>query len=552
MENSSNSTAFPPTSPGVDMRIAAPAAIVLLSIVAGSILAPEASEKVLQSIYGPFAKHTGAFYLWVTFIMIALSAFFACSRFGSIRFGEPGEKPEFSDSAWIAMMFCSGVAGAVMFWSIVEPLWNLAAPPQYAAALSREAYDWSLAYVLLHWGPVTWPWYAMTALPICYMFYRMKTPVLRISSVAEPVLGAKAANGWIGRGIEIFFIVGLIFSNTAVMGVSLPIVAHAFGTLTGLEPSFNMQVCILVVSTAIFTTSVTLGLKKGIKVLSYANVVIAVTMILFAFVTGPSTQIVNSFTNAFGKMCNHFFEMLFWTAPWQESSFPQDWTIFYALWMASYGPFMGLFIARISRGRTVRQVVLMSICGGVAGSFLIHGVFGSYTLYAQQNGLVDAVAVLKAQGGPAALIAVLQTLPCSSLILVGYCLFSTIFLATSVDSSAYIISCSASSRLEAGADPSFGNRFFWAILQGGLALAVISLGGLGAAKIFGNFSGALMLLPIGIAIVAWFKFIGKHDMAEEERLAALAEHCEHVLEDEVHFDTILKADPAECREGAKA
>ena len=295
-----------------------------------------------------------------------------------------------------------------------------------------------------------------------------------------------------------------------------------------------MQVVILSVSTAIFTTSVTLGLKRGIKVLSWLNVFIALGMIVFAFLAGPSTQIFNSFTNAVGKMVGNFYDMLFWTSPWQADSFPQDWTIFYALWMASYGPFMGLFIARISRGRNVRQVLLMSVFGGISGAYLIHGVFGSYTLNAQITGLVDAVAILKDQGGPAALIAVLQTLPGASIILVGYCCFSTIFLATSVDSSAYIMACSATRRMVPGLEPSLRSRFFWAVLQGALALAVISLGGMSAVRIFANFAGALMLLPICFAVIAWFKFLQSHNMqkeleenarAEAARFAARESHC---------------------------
>jgi BCCT family betaine/carnitine transporter len=308
------------------------------------------------------------------------------------------------------------------------------------------------------------------------------------------------------------------------MGVSLPIVAQALSALTGLAPTFGMRAGILLVSTAIFTTSVTLGLKRGIKMLSWINVIIALSMITFAFLVGPTTQIVNSFTNAVGKMTGNFFDMLFWTAPWQADSFPQDWTIFYALWMASYGPFMGLFIARISRGRNVRQVLLMSIFGGMSGAFLIHGVFGSYTLNAQMTGLVDAVAILKEHGGPAALIAVLQTLPGSSFILVGYCCFSTIFLATSVDSSAYIMASASTRRLVPGEDPSLQSRFFWAVIQGGLALAIISMeDGLGPVKIFANFAGALMLLPIAFAVIAWFKFIRSHNMQKELEENALAE-----------------------------
>lgn len=503
-----------------DMYILMPTAIALLVLVIVCILNPAGTESFLAAIYGPFAKHTGTVYLWITLIMIALSAFFAISKYGSIRFGEAGEKPEFSNAGWLAMMFCSGVAGAVMFWSIVEPLWNLAIPPQYAEPLSRDAFEWSLTYVLLHWGPVTWPWYVVCALPICYMFYRLKKPVLRISAVAEPVLGKKASDGWAGRILEILFIIGLLFSNTAVMGVSVPIVAEAIGALTGWQVNFGMQIWILAVSAAIFTTSVTLGLKAGIKTLSYANAVIAVSMVLYCFVVGPTTQIIDSFTFSMGKMVNEFFGMLFWTAPWQADSFPQDWTVFYALWMASYGPFMGLFIARISKGRSVREIIIMGVVGGIAGSYLIHGVFGSYTLNAQMTGLVDAVGILKESGGPAALIAVLQTLPMPSLMLIGYVMFSTIFLATSVDSSAYIMACASTRRLVPGEEPTTRSRFFWAFLQAALALAVLSLGGLQAVRIFANFAGAFMIIPIVIGLIAWFKFIKYHDMDDEQKRIA--------------------------------
>ncbi len=503
-----------------DMRIVAPSATLLILIVIWSIFFPETAEKIMQALYGPFAKNTGVVYLWATLAMIALTVFFACSRYGNIRFGEPGEKAEFSNYSWMAMMFTSGVAGAVLFWSFVEPTFNLAYPPQYAEPLSREAYDWSLSYVLLHWGPVTWPWYAITALPICYMFYRLKRPVLRISAVAEPVIGKKATDGWAGKTIEVFFIVGLIFSNTAVMGVSLPLVAHALGALLGIEPSFGLQVVILAVSACIFTASVTLGLKKGIKILSSINVSVAIAMIVYVLFVGPTVQIMESFTNSVGVMTNNFIGMLFWTSPWEASTFPQDWTIFYALWMASYGPFMGLFIARISRGRNVRQVLLWTVFGGMAGSFFIHGVFGSYALNAQKSGLVDAVGILTSngpQGGAMALIAYLQSIPGGVLMLIGYCICSTVFLATSVDSCAYIMSCAATRKLTLGTEPTTGNRFFWAFIQAGLALAVISLGGMGAAKIFANFAGALMLIPIAIAVVAWFKFVKRVDLVEEER-----------------------------------
>lgn len=512
-----------------DKKILIPATLVLIGIIACSTLFTEQFEQILKTTYGVFAKSTGTWYLWVTVLMMLLSGYFMFSKYGQIKFGEKDEKPEFNNYSWISMMFCSGVAGAVMFWSIAEPLFNLAYPPQFAEPLSRQSYEWAMSYVLLHWGPVTWPWYVVTALPICYMFYNRKKPVLRISSAAEPVLGEKV-NGPIGKGIEIFFIIGLMFSNATVMGVSVPIVNHALAATLNIEPSFTLEMIILAVSAVIFTASVSMGLKKGIKVLSDTNVVIALSMVFFCLVAGPTVFIVDNFTSSFGHMLNNFFGMVFWTDPYTKGSFPQDWTIFYALWMASYGPFMGLFIARISRGRTVRQVIGLGLAGGITGSYLIHAVFGGYTLYAQLNGVVDAVGVLKASGGPAALVAVLQSLPAGSIVLIGYCIFSTIFLATSVDSCAYIISCAATTKLAVGHEPTRGHRFYWAAIQAGLALAAITLGGIGPVKIFANFAGALMLVPIAFLVLSWFKMTRednafvKCSIPETPQMSPIASH----------------------------
>ena len=512
-----------------DMSILLPSGVLLFIIITLSVLYPERAESVLASIYAPFIAHTGIVYLWATFIMILTSVFFICSRYGNIRFGEPGEKPEFGAVTWIIMMFSAGVAGAVLFWSIVEPLSHISSPPLYAEPLSRAAYDWSLAYVLLHWGPITWPWYAVTALPICYMLYRKKKPVLRISAVAGPAIGEKAVQGWIGKVIEVFFVDGFIFSNTTVMSICVPIGVQAFAMLMGIQPTFIMQVILLAISMAIFILCSGSGLKQGIVLLSRAKVTIVILMIFYVLFAGPTSELLSIFTNAFGKMVGNWPTMLFWTSPWQKESFPQDWTIFYCLWMASYGPFMGLFIAKISRGRTIRQVLLMSILGGMAGAYFIHGVFGSYTLWAQHSGLIDAVSILKNKGGNEALISVLMSLPYSQILLAGYTLFTVIFIATNLNSSSYILACAATRRLTVGAEPTRGACFFWALVQGVLALTVISLGGMGAAKIFGNFSGAFMLVPICFAMFTLYKFVSEHDMVKEElneRRAAAGEKIE--------------------------
>ena len=193
------------------------------------------------------------------------------------------------------------------------------------------------------------------------------------------------------------------------------------------------QIYVLLFSGLISAITVYKGLDRGIKWLSDVNVIIALFLAAYCFLCGPTVTLFNIFTNAFGKLLGNYPNMVFWTDPWTGGTFPRDWTIFYALFWAGFGPFMGLFIARISRGRTVREIIAWGMAGTVAGGCLMHGIFGSYSLYVQHSGILDAVGILKEKGGAAAMIAVLGTLPLKDMVLIVYCVLSTIFLATTVN-----------------------------------------------------------------------------------------------------------------------
>lgn len=516
---------------GKDLRpekgIFLPAAIGVLVVALPMMLFPDQSERIIGYIYTPFSIKFGSLYLWITVGLIFLGLYFALTRYGNIKFGDPNEEPEYSMMSWLAMIFCSGVAGDVMFWAVAEPLWDVLTPPQYATPMSTEAYDWALSYMMLHWGPNAWITYFVSALPITYLFHIRRRPVLRISAAAGNILG-KQTNGIIGRVCDVFFILGLLFCTAVTMCVSLPTVTNALGKVFGLTPSFRIEVCVLIFSSCLAAWSVWSGLKKGIKVLSNINVCIALIMLAYTALVGPTSSLFDIFTNAFGKLLGNYWNMHFWTSPFSTSTFPRDWTIFYALFWAGYGPFMGLFIARVSRGRTIREVVLIGLLGTCGCSYIIHGVLASYTLYVQYHGIIDAVSILKESGGPAAIVAVIGTLPFGKFVMLGYCMFSTIFLATSVDSSCYIISSVATKRMGIFDDPARWQRVFWAFVQAMLGLGLLSIGGIGVAKIFGNFSGALMALPVILLTLAWlkiiktdgryllYKFVPKIEFSEEE------------------------------------
>lgn len=487
--------------------ILVPTLVVILLISVPAVLVPKETEAFFAGIYQPMAFNFGTLYLWITVGLIVMCAYYALSRWGSIKFGRKDEKPEFSLVSWTAMIFCSAVGGAIMFWAITEPLWDILQPPQYAQSMSVEAYDWALAYLLMHWGPNAWCTYLITALPIAYMLYIRKAPFLRISTATEPIIGKGQANGIFGRCLDIFFLLGLMFCTTVTMCISLPTVAFALQSVFGINAGLATQIVILAFSGAIAGYTVYKGLDTGIKWLSNFNIVLALCLALYCFVCGPTVQLFNIFTNAFGKWLGNYPNMVFWTDPWMGGTFPRDWTIFYALFWAGFGPFMGLFIARISRGRTVREIIVWGTIGTVAGACCIHGIFGSYSLYVQRNGILDVVSILKEHGGAAAMIAVLETLPLKNVVLIAYALLSTIFLATTVNAGSYICASTSTYRLPPDAEPDKWHRTFWCFAICLLALGLISMGGLAVAKMFGNFSGALMILPILLVTACWLKIL---------------------------------------------
>ncbi|NJB66498.1 BCCT family betaine/carnitine transporter [Desulfobaculum xiamenense] len=483
------------STPTADLRIALPAAAVILCASALFILFPQRSAMALDAVFRAITTNFGSLFLWCTLLLTGLAIYFIFGRYGNVRFGGADEKPAFSDFSWISMMFCTGVAGAVMYWAVAEPLFTLSSPPMHAEPFSADAYGWATTYVLFHWGPLTWSWYVICALPVCYMHHKRHSPVLRISAACRDALGPRV-DGLPGRIIDIFFCIGLVGSNCAVMGISVPIIAHSLSRTLGVEPTLGLQFGILGLSTVVFSASVALGLERGIARLSHLNVCIALALVAFGLFAGPTLFIVDNFTNAVGQLLSHFPAMSLWTDPHTSGTFPQDWTVFYALWMASYGPFMGLFIARISRGRTVRQIVSLGMVSGILGGWLIHGVFGGFALHQQLTGAVDGVAILRESGAAQAVVAMLGSLPCGTLVLGAYCVFSTIFLATSVDSSAYALSAACTRRMRPGDNPSVSHRFFWAFLQALLPGSMLLVGGLGPMKTWANIAGSLMIVVI--------------------------------------------------------
>ncbi len=499
----------------IDRQVFWPSLICVIAVILPLAAMPEASDALLKRILSFTTHQFGFLYLWFVAANFAVLLWFAFGRYGRVLLGSPGEKPEFSYLSWIAMLFCAGIGTSLLYWATIEWVYYYQAPPFGIEAGSVDAAHWAAMYGMYHWGPSAWAVYCMPALPIAYAFHVKKIPFLRISQACRGIIG-ESADGLLGKVIDVLFILGLVGGTGTSLGLGTPILSESISALAGIERSFGLDVSVVVVWTAIFGTSVYLGLDRGIKWLSDINVFLGLGLCAMIFVLGPTVFIVDTFTNSVGLMAGNFLQMSFYTDPVGESSFPQSWTIFYWAWWIAYAPYMGLFVARISKGRTIREVVVANVVWGSLGCWMFFALFGNTALWDELNGKVAVTEIMAEVSEQAAIVAVIENLPLGTLMLVIFLLMSFIYSATTVDSSAYTIASVASSNLAAGErEPRRWNRLFWALALGATAVSLMVLGGLEPLKTVSVVVAFPLMFVIVTSVASLLKWL-KEDQANTQ------------------------------------
>ena len=462
----------------IDKQVFWPALVVVVSAIVPLIAFPEASSEILDRALSFITHQFGFVFLWFTVGVFGALLWFAFGRYGSVRFGGADSKPEFRRLSWIGMLFCAGIGTSLLYWATIEWVYYYQAPPFGLQAESAEAAEWGAMYGLFHWGPLAWALYCIPALPIAYAFHNRKIPFLRISQACRGVIGDRA-DGPLGKLIDVLFIFGLVGGTGTSLGLGTPILSESISTLLSIERTFGLDALVIAVWTAMFGTTVYLGMEKGIKRLADANVYLGFALCAFVLVAGPTVFILDTFTNSIGLLVTNFVRMSLYTDPVGASGFPQTWTVFYWAWWIAYAPYMGLFIARISRGRTVREVIFANLVWGSFGCWLFFTVFGNTALHDQLTGKVPVIEIMNQVSPQAAIVAVVEALPTGTFVLVLFVAMCFIYSATTLQASAYTIASVASRDLVAGeSEPRRWNRLFWALALGGMAVALMYLGGL--------------------------------------------------------------------------
>ncbi|MEX0336623.1 BCCT family transporter [Vibrio tubiashii] len=475
------------------------------------------------------------------YLALGLGAFFfmiyvVFSDMGQIKLGDPDEKPEFATSSWAAMLFCGGIGASILYWGCIEWAYYYQSPPFQLEPGSEEAVRWAATYGIFHWGPIAWAIYLIPALPIAYFFYVRKQPVLKVSSALMPVLGEERTKGAAGKIVDVLFIFGLLGGAATTLGLAAPLIGEGLNFLFGIPQSTLSQVAVLLVCTAIFAYSSYAGMEKGIKVLSNINFWGAMGLLAFVLIAGPTIFMLETGLDSIGRMLSNFFVMATWAEPFggygsfENTHFPQDWTIFYWAWWLVFAPSMGLFVARISRGRTIKQMVSGSIFFGSLGCFLFFMILGNYGLSLQLSGEMDIVGILNTQGATKAIFSMLSALPMGTLVIAVFTILCVIFTATTFDSISYILASVVQNNVTE--EPMRWNRMFWAFTLSFLPTVLMFLGGLSTLQT-AAIVGGLPLLVISVML-----------MISAVRATSLdLRHQEDYVEPTINIEDLPEMDP---------
>lgn len=474
----------------------------LIVFVAWTLLAGEQAASTFNSLLSGISANFGWLYISAANVFVIAMVLLAFSRYGNIRLGGSDAKPEFSDFAWYAMLISAGMGIGLMFWSVAEPIFHYGSPsPMFnTKAGTAEAAQAAFAVAYYHWGLHPWGIYALVSLGLAFFAYNRDLP-LTIRSVFYPLLGERIY-GWWGNVIDILSVVATLFGLATSLGFGVQQVAAGLHFLFALPTDTWFQIVLIAVITGFATLSVVAGLDGGGKVLSEWNIRIAAILMLFVLVVGPTVYILSSFWQNVGYYIQKLPQLALWTETYQgpDSAWQASWTVFYWGWWISWSPFVGMFIARVSKGRTVKEFIVGVMLLPTLLSFLWMSVFGGTAIFFEQTGAEVSRAVN--ENVATALFELFQNLPLTGILSFIGIVLVVFFFVTSSDSGSLVVD-----HLTSGGklDCPVPQRVFWAIMEGAIAAVLLLGGGLKALQTASITAGLPFTIVLLIMIYSLYK-----------------------------------------------
>lgn len=429
-------------------------------------------DSVASILHDGIINYFGWIYHLAVFIFFIFCLYLAFSRFGQTKLGEDSEKPEYSYTSWFSMLFATGMGIGLVFWGVAEPLSHYLNPPAHIAQASPDAAAFAMRYSFFHWGLQPWAIYIVMSLSLAYFSYRRKMPPV-ISSCFYPLLGDKIY-GTPGHIINTLAVVATVFGVVTTLGFGAMQIGAGLNFLYGVSESIETTFIIIAAITLAYLLSSLTGVDKGIQTLSKLNIFFALILLFFVLIVGPTTTIFNVFISTLGGYASGLLEMSLQTYPFQGYDWTISWTMFYWAWWISWSPFVGLFVARISRGRTIKEFILGVLLVPSLLTFFWFSVFGGTALHLElEKGA--GLAQIAVHDVSTVLFHMFANLPLGSMLSLFAVFLLFNFVITSADSATFVLGMMTSN---GNLNPATIKKIVWGLTQSILAAVLLVSGGL--------------------------------------------------------------------------
>ncbi|WP_101843605.1 BCCT family transporter [Halobacillus sp. Marseille-P3879] len=475
------------------------------------VVAPENLKNVTAEATSFISTRFGWYYLLIIMIMLVFCIYLIFSRFNKIKLGRENDTPEFSLPAWFAMLFSAGMGMGLVFWTTAEPISHAFLSSPRAEAGSDQAIKESLQFSFFHWGIHAWAVYALVALVLAYFKFHRGYPGL-VSATLVPIFGKKRMEGFAGKLVDTLAVVATVVGVAATLGFGTAQINEGLGFLFNTPNNYWVQLLILVIATGLFIFSAWSGVSRGIKYLSNINMILGFLLMILLLIVGPTLYILNMFTDSLGGYITNFFNMSFRIAPLDEEgrTWIDSWTIFYWAWWISWSPFVGIFIARISRGRTIKEFMMGVLFVPSLVCFIFFAVFGVSALDLEQQG----VATISDFPMETATFAMLEQYPLGMLMSFVTIVVIAVFFITSADSATFVLGMLSTS---GSLNPSGMVKIVWGLSLSAMAAIIVYFGGtqgLQNVLIIAAFPFSVVVLLMGYS---FFKSANQEISAEKKK-----------------------------------
>ena len=480
-------------------------------------------------------------------VAVVFSLYIALSRYGDIRLGHQTEHPEYSLLSWFGMLFSAGIGIGLLYWGTAEPLYHFMSPPM-GQAETVEAAKQAMSISFLHWGIHAWALYCVVALSLAYFHYRRGLP-LSIRSVLYPLIGQKIYGKW-GHVVDTLAVFGTMFGTmfgvVTSLGLGAMQINAGFSNVFGIPNNVPVQLCLIAIITAMATLSVMMGLDKGIKRLSDINIVLTVLLLGFMLLFGPTQFIIDSFIENIGNYASQLIPLGFWSEAYSNTDWQANWTIFYWAWWVSWSPFVGIFVARISRGRTIREFIFGVLFIPMLLLFFWFTTFGGSAVHMELMGNYGLIEAVKADYG-SAIFKLIEYYPLTKPLTLVIVVMIMLWFVTSSDSASLVIDM-----LTAGGDtnPPKIQRLFWALSQGVIAAVLLVAGGLSALQAVAIIAGFPFAIVVFVMMYCLWRGLTRDRLTlyRNQQWYITAESAEHNSANEFIDEHLLLGPPVVAKD----